>query len=271
MGIFAPLGEKQITRAIVDEWARFVQEYAESEVIIVGSGPAGLICAHDLAQAGVKVLVIERNPHLGGGFWTGGYFMTPLTYRSPAEKILDEFGIRHTEVEPGLHVSPAPLNVARFIGAAYDAGARFLNCTSVFDIVLRGRKPGTDGDLSEARMGGVVINWTALEHLPRGLNTLDPVCLEAKVIVDDTGHEAGVMHMLARRDLLTLKKEQPMWIERSEDEIVEHTGEVYPGLVAIGMSVASFHGLTRMGPTFGAMLHSGRRGAVVCLELLGRA
>jgi len=268
MGIFAAVGEKAITRAIVNEWSRFIEAYAESDVIIVGGGPAGLICAHDLAAAGVKVLVIERNPHLGGGFWTGGYFMTPLTYRSPADKILDEFNIRHTEVEPGLHVSPAPLNVSRFICAAYDAGARFLNCTSVFDVVLRGKRPGTDVDLSEARIGGVVINWTSLEYLPRGLNTLDPVCLEAKVIIDDTGHEAGVMHMLARRGLMELKQEQPMWIERSEDEIVEHTGEVYPGLVAIGMSVASFHGLTRMGPTFGAMLLSGRRGAEVAREIL---
>ncbi|HUT99164.1 MAG TPA: ribose 1,5-bisphosphate isomerase, partial [bacterium] len=72
------------------------------------------------------------------------------------------------------------------------------------------------------------------------------------------------------RGLMELQKEQPVWIERSEDEIVAHTGEVYPGLVAIGMSVATFHGLTRMGPTFGAMLMSGRRGAEVCREILGK-
>jgi thiazole biosynthesis enzyme len=270
MPIFAPGGEKEVTRAIVREWSRMVEEYAESEVIIVGSGPAGLICAHDLARTGIKTLVIERNPHLGGGFWTGGYFMAPLTYRAPAQKILGEFGVQYTEAGPGLFTSPAPLNCAKFVAAAYEAGAAVLNCTTVYDVVLRGKAPGTDADLSDARLGGVVVNWTALDYIPRGLNTLDPLCLEAKIIVDDTGHEAGVMHLLEKRGLMRLQKEQPMWIERSEDEIVTHTGEVYPGLVAVGMSVATFHGLTRMGPTFGAMLLSGRRGAEVCREILGK-
>ncbi|HDR06178.1 MAG TPA: FAD-dependent oxidoreductase, partial [Candidatus Coatesbacteria bacterium] len=73
MPIFAPAGEKEVTRAIVAEWSRMVAEYAESDVVIVGAGPAGLVCAHDLARAGVKTLLVERNPHLGGGFWTGGY------------------------------------------------------------------------------------------------------------------------------------------------------------------------------------------------------
>ncbi len=255
---FSPIGEKAITRAIVGEFSNQFMEYVESDVIVVGGGPSGLMAAKELSEAGRRVLVIERNNYLGGGFWIGGYLMNKLTLRHPAESILNELGIPYQEVEPGLMVADGPHACSKLIAAACDAGVKFANMTIFEDVVLR----------EENRVGGVVINWTPVASLPREITCVDPVALEAKIVIDSTGHDACVVSKLEQRGLLKTQGFGGMWVERSEDLVVEHTGEVHPGLIVIGMAVATAFGLPRMGPTFGGMLLSGRRGAQVALEKL---
>jgi ribulose 1,5-bisphosphate synthetase/thiazole synthase len=104
--------------------------------------------------------------------------------------------------------------------------------------------------------------------LPKEIAALDPVAIEAPVVIDATGHDASVVKKLEQRGLIQTKGEGALWIEKSEDLIVEYTGEVYPGLIVTGMAVGAVYGLPRMGPTFGAMLISGEVAAKVTLEKL---
>ena len=87
--LFGAVGEKEVTRAIVSQFARQFEEFVESDCVIIGAGPSGLIAGRDLAREGVKVFIIERNNYLGGGFWIGGYLMSKLTVRAPAQRELD--------------------------------------------------------------------------------------------------------------------------------------------------------------------------------------
>ncbi len=253
--MFEKISEKDITKAILKGFTRDFEEYAESDVIIIGAGPAGLMTGRYLAQKNVKTLIIERNNYLGGGFWIGGFLMNKVTFRAPAQSILEELGIPFSEYTKGLFVSDGPHACSKLIAAACEAGVKILNMASFEDIVIR----------EENRVGGVVINWTPVSALPREITCVDPVGLEAKVVVDASGHDAVVVRKLEERGVIKIPGYGAMWVEKSEDAIIEHTGEAFPGLIVCGMSVSTTYGLPRMGPTFGAMLVSGQEaGKIVC-------
>ena len=256
---FSPVGEKDVTRAIVTEFAKQFEEYVESDCIIIGAGPSGLMAGRNLAKAGKKILIVERNNYLGGGFWIGGYLMNKVTVRHPAERILDELGIPYKEVSNGLLVADGPHACSKLIASTCDSGVKFANMTAFDDLVLK----------EDGRVCGAVINWTPISALPREITCVDPVAIESEIMIDATGHDAKVVKKLEERGLIKTKGFGAMWVERSEDLVVEHTGEVHPGLIVTGMAVSTTYGLPRMGPTFGGMLLSGEVAADVALEKLG--
>ena len=257
MEIFSKVSEKDVTKAIVSEFADEFIDYIESDVIIVGAGPSGLIAAKRLAEKGVKTLLIESNNYLGGGFWIGGYLMNKLTVREPGQKILDEIGVPYKKFKEGLYVADGPHACSKLIASACDAGVKVINMTKFDDVVMR-----------EGKVGGIVMNWTPVSALPRAITCVDPVAIESKIVIDATGHDAVVVNSLEKRGLVDIAGFQGMWVEKSEDAVVENTQEVYPGVIVTGMAVATTYGNPRMGPTFGGMLLSGEKAAEIVLNKL---
>ncbi len=68
---------------------------ASSHVLIAGAGPVGLVSALKLAQAGIKVTVVERAPLLADD-------LRASTFHPPTMDLLDQFGIVPKLVEQGL-------------------------------------------------------------------------------------------------------------------------------------------------------------------------
>lgn len=246
--MFSPIAEKTITKALISEYYSQLDSATDTDVLIIGSGPAGLVSGQLLAKKGHRVVIVERNNYLGGGMWIGGYLMNKATMRAPADKILKALNIPHRTYCEGLFVADTACFASRLIHAACEAGVTFLSMTIVEDLIVKNQA-----------VKGLVINSTPVTMLPKMITCLDPILLESKLVIDASGHDAVAVKLLAKRRLIEFKGMGALAVEASEDAIVEHTRQVYPGLFVAGMSVSETFGLPRMGPTFGAMLLSGEK------------
>lgn len=260
-----PLSEIEVTRGIVEGFTRDFLESLELDVAIVGAGPSGMTAGYFLARDGFKVAVFERNLHVGGGMWGGGMLFPRIIIQEAAAGMVRGFGVRLEPFHEGYYVGNSVETVSKCTAAAIDAGVRVWVGVSVEDVLIR----------EDDRVTGVVLNWRAVElaHLH-----VDPLAMDAKVVIDATGHDCEVVRTVARKvpgcRLLTetgaVVGEKPMWAEVGEGEIVDNTREVYPGLLVAGMAANAVMGSPRMGAVFGGMFLSGQRVAELAAVMLVR-
>jgi thiamine thiazole synthase len=248
--------ESAISRAIIESYHRKLASRIESDVIIAGAGPSGLVAAACLAAAGKRVTIIEKRLSPGGGIWGGAMGMNEVVVQDAALPILLEASIASSAYCGGLHVVDAAELACSLCLHAVHAGAVLLNLVQLEDVCVR------DGTVT-----GVVANRTTIA----GALPVDPIVFSAGVVVDATGHEAVAVEHLRRRGLLDAcmgRGEAPMDAPAGESFVVDKVAEVYPGLWVAGMSVCATFGGPRMGPIFGGMLLSGKR---VAEKILGRS
>ena len=255
--------EETISGAIVRSYFKKLEDNLAVDVAIVGAGPSGLVAAHDLALAGLKVAVFESKLAPGGGTWGGGMLMNEVVVQNDAAEILHEFGIATAPVDDAYQTVDSVEMASGLIFGAVSAGAKIFNAVSVEDIVFRGEQ-----------VGGLVINWTPVERL--GMH-VDPLTVISQCVLDGTGHPSEIMHLAVEKAQLKLATstggilgEKPMWVDSGEASTVENTREYYPGLFACGMSANNVMGGYRMGPIFGGMMLSGRKAADLIRQRLGK-
>jgi len=95
-------------------------------VVIVGAGPAGLMAAETLGQAGVAVLVVDANPKPGRKFLVAGRSGLNLTHSEPIKRFASRYGencVRFTQYleafsPTGLRAWADGLGAETFIGTS---------------------------------------------------------------------------------------------------------------------------------------------------------
>ncbi|MCD2513843.1 TIGR03862 family flavoprotein [Comamonas endophytica] len=98
----------------------------DCDVAIVGGGPAGLMAAQRLAQAGVRVHLFDAMPSVGRKFLLAGKGGLNLTHSEPDDAFAARFGARRAQIEPMLQVFGAAqvkewaagLGIETFVGTS---------------------------------------------------------------------------------------------------------------------------------------------------------
>ncbi|KAG2444023.1 hypothetical protein HYH02_009222 [Chlamydomonas schloesseri] len=274
---FAPIREAEVNRAMTRRYFKDMDEFAESDVVIVGAGSAGLACAFELGRIAphLKVALLEQSVAPGGGAWLGGQLFSAMVVRKPAHEMLDALAVPYEDEGHYVVVRHAALLTSTLMSHVLkNPNVKLFNATAVEDLIV---KPDAALGPNGRRVAGVVTNWSLVAQAHGTQSCMDPNVIEAGVVVSACGHDgpfgATGVKRLAKLGMVPGGEVPGMGaldMEAAEGSIVNNTREVVPGMVLTGMELAEVDGSPRMGPTFGAMIVSGMRAAHMAVAALER-
>jgi dihydrolipoamide dehydrogenase len=164
------------------------------DVVIIGSGPGGYVCAIKAAQLGMKVAVVEKRPTLGGTCLNIGCI--PSKALLHASEVFDEAG--HSFDALGIEISKPKLNLTKMMAhkdSVVDAnvkGVAFLfkknkvdSITGMGSVLGQGKVKVTAADGAETILETkniVIATGSDVAGIP-GVE----VAFDEKVIVSSTG------------------------------------------------------------------------------------
>ena len=234
-----------------------------------GAGALAAMCTRsldvlafeELGCESLKVAQFDRKLSPGGGMWGGAMMFNDIVVQEEALHIVKEFGINYEQYSDDLFVMDSVESTSALLYKAVHAGATIFNCYSVEDVVFKNNV-----------VSGVVVNWTPV--LLQGMH-VDPLNIMAKCVIDGTGHDSEMCRTVARKNGIRLATdtgavigERSLDVVAGEEEVVNGTKEIYPGLYVCGMAASAVSGTPRMGPIFGGMLLSGKKVADLIINKL---
>ena len=263
---FRPIKESIVAREMTRRYMTDMITYADTDVVVVGAGSAGLSCAYELSKdPTINIAIIEQSVSPGGGAWLGGQLFSAMVVRKPAHLFLDEISVPYDELEDYVVIKHAALFTSTIMSKLLARpNVKLFNAVAAEDLIIK-----------NGRVGGVVTNWALVSMNHDTQSCMDPNVMEARVVVSSCGHDGpfgatGVKRLRSVGMIDSVPGMKALDMNTAEDEIVRLTREVVPGMIVTGMEVAEIDGSPRMGPTFGAMMISGQKAAHLALKALGR-
>lgn len=78
---FEAIREAEVSRAMTSRYFKDLHDFADTDVVIVGAGSAGLTAAYEASKdPSIKVAIIEQSVAPGGGAWLGGEKKNKFTF-----------------------------------------------------------------------------------------------------------------------------------------------------------------------------------------------
>jgi thiamine thiazole synthase len=239
---FSPIKEAIVSREMTRRYMTDMITHADTDVVVVGAGSAGLSCAYELSKdPTVSVAIVEQSVSPGGGAWLGGQLFSAMVVRKPAHLFLDELGVAYDEAEDYVAIKHAALFTSTIMSRLLARpNVKLFNAVAAEDLIVK-----------RGRVAGVVTNW-ALVAMNHGTQScMDPNVMEAKVVVSSCGHDGpfgatGVKRLQDIGMISAVPGMKALDMNTAEDAIVRLTREVVPGMIVTGMEVAEIDGAPRM-------------------------